>query len=275
MRLAYTVATPDTADPEMQALRGDLEENFRLLGKLGYRGAELMVRDPTRLNPERIRGLARSHGLSIPAVSTGQINKEDRLTLSDLDEGVRRRAVERLMDAIEFAAAVDAPQINIGSVRGRLPRDARRAEAMEVARVSLGALLDHALERGVGIAIEPQNRFVGNWLYTPMEAVQWLEQFHQPNASIVFDAYHVLFEERSLYASLIRSFPKVSHVQVADTNRLAPGWGQLNFGDLIRVLRALGYRGHVSVEVAPRPDGAAAAEQAARLLLPLLAERDE
>jgi sugar phosphate isomerase/epimerase len=275
MRLAYTVATPDTADPEMQALRGDLEGNFRLLDKLGYEGAELMVRDPARLHPERIRRLAGSHGLSIPAVSTGQINKEDGLTLSDLDEGVRRRAVERATEVIDFAAAVGAPQINIGSMRGRLPRDARRAEAMEAARVSLGALLDHALERGVGIAMEPQNRFVINWLYTPTETVRWLEQFHQPNASIVFDAYHVLFEERSFYASLIRSFPKVSHVQVADTNRLAPGWGQFNFGELIRVLRALGYRRHVSVEIAPRPDGVAAAEQAARHLLPLLAEKEE
>lgn len=275
MKLAHTVATPDTADSEMQALRGDLEASFRLLRKLGYAGAELMVRDPARLHPDRIRGLAGSHGLSISAVSTGQINKEDGLTLSDLDESVRRRAVERAREVIEFAAAVGAPQINIGSIRGRLPSGARRPEAMEAARASLGALLDHALERRVGIAIEPQNRFVSNWLATATETVRWLEQFQQPNASIVFDVYHVLFEERSLYASLIRSFPKVSHVQVADTNRLAPGWGQLNFGELIRVLRALGYRGHVSVEIAPRPDGVAAAEQAARHLLPLLAERQE
>lgn len=36
MKLAYTVATPDTADSTMLALRGDPGESIQLLARLGY-----------------------------------------------------------------------------------------------------------------------------------------------------------------------------------------------------------------------------------------------
>jgi sugar phosphate isomerase/epimerase len=59
-------------------------------------------------------------------------------------------------------------------------------------------------------------------------------------------------------------------VQVADSNRLAPGGGQVHFGELLRVMAALGYGSYVSVEVLPLPSAAEAATSAARCLIPLM-----
>ncbi len=271
MKLAFPVATPETQDRTMLALRGELEESFRLLAGLGYQGAELMVRDPVQLDPVRIKTLADEFNLAIPAVSTGQLRKEDGLQLCHADGVVRSRALARTKEAIDFATAVGSTQVNIGTLRGQLPNEGRD-DALAIARESLDHLLDYALERGVGIALEPQNRFVINWLNTVEETLNWIEQFKQPNLSILFDAYHALFEEASVYAALIRAIRRVSHVQIADSNRLAPGGGQVNFGELLRVLRALGYQGYVSVEVLPQPSAAEAATRSARLLLPLIGE---
>ena len=281
MKLAFPVATPETADPTMLALRGELEESFQLLAGLGYQGAELMVRDPSQLDPARIRTLASEFELAIPAVSTGQMRKEDGLQLCHPDREARSRAVARTKEVIDFAAAIESPQINIGTLRGHLPDSPadspadsmERADALAAARESLEQLLDYALEKKIGVALEPQNRFVINWLNTVEETLDWIAQFGQPNLSILFDAYHALFEEASVYAALIRAFPRISHVQVADSNRLAPGCGQVNFGELVRVLRALGYREYISVEVLPRPSAAEAAAIAARHLRPLLEEQ--
>jgi len=275
MKLAFPVATPETADETMLALRGDLAEHFRLLSKLDYAGAELMVRDPAQLDADKIRTLATEAGLSIPAVSTGQLRKEDGLQLCHLDLAERRRAVARTKAVIDFAAALGAPQVNIGTLRGQLPGGAQREAAIRAAVESLSELLSYAEGRGVGLAIEPQNRFVINWLNTVGEALGWLDSFAPHRCSLLYDAYHALFEERSLYASLIRAFPRVSHVQVADTNRLAPGGGQFNFAEFVRVLAALGYEGYISVEALPRPTAAEAARRAARCLLPLLVEEEE
>jgi sugar phosphate isomerase/epimerase len=270
MKLAFPVATPDTRDESMLALRGDLAEAFRLLDRLGYRGAELMARAPRELDAARVRTLAGEFNLALVGVSTGQLRKEDGLQLSHPDCAERERAVARTKEVIDFARAVGAPQVNIGTLRGRLPNLELREAAREAAAESISELLDYALKREVGIALEPQNRFVSNWLNSVGETLEWMSRFEQPNLSLLFDAYHALFEEASVYAALIRAFPRVSHVQVADSNRLAPGGGQIHFGELLRVLAALGYRGYVSVEVAPLPSAAEAATRAARCLLPLM-----
>ncbi len=275
MKLAFTVATPDTADSAMLALAGELGESFQLLAKLGYEGAELMVRDPARLDPARIQALAAEQGLAIPAVSTGQLRKEDGLQLCHLEPAARSRAVARAKEVIDFTAAVGARQVNIGTLRGHLPDSAERRDALAAARASLDDLLNYALEKQVGIALEPQCRYLINWLNSVGETLAWMSHFPQSNLSLLFDVYHALLEERSVYASLIRAFPRLSHVQVADSNRLAPGCGQVNFGELVRVLRALDYQGYISVEVLPRPDGAEAAALAARHLIPVLRETDE
>jgi sugar phosphate isomerase/epimerase len=272
MKLAFPVATPDTRDESMLALRGDLAEAFRLLKQLGYQGAELMVRAPRDLDAARFRALADEFNMALVGVSTGQLRKEDGLQLCHPNHAERDRAVARTKEVIDFSSEVGAPQVNIGTLRGLLPNSELREAAHEAASESINDLLDYALKREVGIALEPQNRFISNWLNTVDETLDWMSRFSQPNLSLLFDAYHALFEEASVYAALIRAFPRVSHVQIADSNRLAPGGGQVHFGELLRVLAALGYRGFVSVEVQPLPTAAEAAIQAARCLTPLMEE---
>jgi 5-keto-L-gluconate epimerase len=273
MKLAFTVVTPETEDRKVLALRGDLEENFRLLSKLGYHGAELMVRDPNRLDTSQIKALAEEFNLEIPAVSTGQLRKEDGLQLCSLDEKLRTQTIQRIKEVIDFTSSIGSNQVNIGTVRGHVPDSPQRADSLRAAQEGLNALLNYAQEKGIGIALEPQNRFIINWLNSIDETLAWIKNFPQKNLSILFDLYHALFEEPSLYASLIKAFPHVSHVQFSDSNRLTPGYGQVNFVDVIRVLRALGYNRFISIEATTQPDGPRAAEQAARYMLPLLADR--
>jgi sugar phosphate isomerase/epimerase len=229
-----------------------------------------MARAPRELDAARIRELAGDFNLAIACVSTGQLRKEDGLQLCHLDRAERERAVARTKEVIDFTREVGASQVNIGTLRGHLPSSDFREGAREAAAESINELLDYALKREVGIALEPQNRFISNWLNSVGETLDWMSRFRHSNLSLLFDAYHALFEEASVYAALIRAFPRISHVQVADSNRLAPGGGQVQFGELLRVLAALDYHGYVSVEVLPVPSGAEAATRAARCLLPLI-----
>jgi 5-keto-L-gluconate epimerase len=273
MKLAYTVATPEVADEKICALRGPLEESLKLLASNRYHGVELMVRDPGRLNPHNIKGLLSELNLGIAAVSTGQLRKEDGLQLCHLDATKRSLAVKRAREVIDFSSSIGAPQVNIGTLRGQLPEDIdQRESALSAAEDSFRQLLDYADKKGMRVAVEMQNRFVINWLNSTKETLEWISRFKSPRLSVLFDAYHALFEEPSVYASLIRAFPYISHVQVADSNRLAPGSGQFNFGDFIRVLRSLDYKGYISVEIQSLPDSKTAVEKSAYHLLPLMAE---
>jgi 5-keto-L-gluconate epimerase len=272
LKLSYTVATPETADGGMFAMCGPLEQSFALLQRLGYDGAELMVRDVSQLQVASIKALAAAHHLEIKAVSTGQLRKEDGLSLSDLDKARRQLAIARTKAVIDFASEFGA-QVNIGTLRGHLPAHGPRQEAVDRGRDSISDLAVYGHEKGVVIALEPQCRFVVNWLNTVAETIEFIRSMHTRNVRMLFDIYHAGMEEPSVFASLIVAKDRVSWVQVSDSNRRAPGMGHVNFGEIIRVLQALGYSGYVSVECLPVPEPAIAAEAAIRYLRPFMPKR--
>jgi sugar phosphate isomerase/epimerase len=54
----------------------------------------------------------------------------------------------------------------------------------------------------------------------------------------------------------------ISHVHVADSNRLAPGQGRINFREVLQGLKAVGYDGWLSLEIKQPADALAAAKGA-------------
>jgi 5-keto-L-gluconate epimerase len=271
VKLAWTVATPETRDTGMLAWRGALPEIFNTLAEIGYEGVDLMVRDPAALFATDIEDAAGAAGIRVAAVSTGQLRKEDGLSLNAIDTSERRRAVERTLAVVDLAARWKA-QVNVGTLRGQLGMD--RAEGMRYAAESLSQVAEHARACGVTVAIEPQTRSVSNWLNTASETVEWMRTWtHEPR--ILFDIYHGMLEERSMVAALVRGRPFITYVQLSDSNRLAPGCGSLPFGDILRVLAALQYRGYLCVECRQVPNSAEAARRSVDLLKPLLHEINE
>ena len=53
---------------------------------------------------------------------------------------------------------------------------------------------------------------------------------------------------------------------MADSNRLAPGWGHMPFAEIFGSLSDIGYRGYLTAEILPLPDPDSAAQQAIRFL---------
>ena len=267
IKLSYTYATPETASQKILAFRGPMEKTFNKLKTLGYEGVELMVRDVRQLDLAEIEKTLANTGLRLCAVSTGQLRAEDGLSLSALDSTNRNASVERTKDIISFAAYFKV-QVNIGTLRGQMHDDKQLGKLY--AKESISRLLDHALPLGVDIALEPQNRYTINWLNNVHEALNFCEEFTQPNLKLVFDVYHWLLEEPSIYASLIKAWDRITHIQFSDSNRSIPGTGHINFPDLLRVLNALRYNGFVSIEALQKPSSEDVAESSANYLLPLI-----
>ena len=69
-------------------------------------------------------------------------------------------------------------------------------------------------------------------------------------------------EDVSIEGTLQQHIAQIAYVHFADSNRLAPGWGHLDFGSIVSALTAGGYTGWTAVEILPKPDPEAAARQA-------------
>src|SRR5208283_5280333 len=74
-------------------------------------------------------------------------------------------------------------------------------------------------------------------------------------------------EDASFRAAFESARDHIGYVHVADSNRLAPGWGHMPFDEIFHILGDIGYDGYLTVEILPKPEPDRAAAQAARYLL--------
>jgi len=268
MKLSLVVSIDQTAF-EAVAARGAWREGIRMAAELGYDGVELAVRDPAAMDADAVLRALRGLELQVPAVGTGQAYLAEGLSLSHPDEDLRRRAIERMEAHIRFAAPLGAAVI-VGLLRGRAAGDP--AAAHRRLEQSLAAVLPAAEREKVLVLIEPINRYETDLLNTVGDVLALGERLGSAALGVLADTFHMNIEEASLEGALRAAGPRLRHVHAADSNRLAPGWGHLDFPSLVGTLRAIGYGGFLSAEIVPRPDPLAAARQFVKHLRPLLRE---
>jgi len=271
MHLALAVQTPDvTLALPVALLSGTWPEKLERAARLGVAGLELMTADPAGLQPGRMRKELEAHGLRAVAIGSGAAAMQAGLALLHPDAGVAARAAARLDELITFGAEVGAPLVTIGSFRGRL------AGAGAGARERLAEALRQAAERaaalGVRLAIEPLNRYEADLINTAADGLAFVESVGHASLGLLLDTYHVNIEEASWEAPIrcLMRAGRLWHVHLGDNNRLAPGDGMLDFGALVRTLRAAGYDGALSAELLARPDPDTAARRTVEHMRPLL-----
>lgn len=274
MKLGYTVAAPDGGAPSL-ALHGDFQRNLEQVRQAGFDGAELYLRNPAGLDPAAVARAIDDAGLAMPAICTGEVYGTDGLCFAAEDPSVRRAALDRTRAIIAFAAHWKAP-VNIGRLRGPVPAEAAgRERAAEWIEEAFRQTAEVAQAHGVFMILEPINKHEINFINTTAEGIDWVRRVDHPAFALMLDLYHVALEDPSLPAAFVAAHRAgvLRHVHLCDSNRLAPGWGNLDTKDILATLDALGYQGWVTVECLQRPDADAAARQAGSHLRAILTSR--
>jgi sugar phosphate isomerase/epimerase len=251
---------------------GDIMRGIRRSSELGYDGIELNIRDTLAEPMGDIIDAARSFALHITAIGTGQSYLMDGLSFCSPDSAVRSRLTERLKHHIDHAAQAGS-MVVFGSVFGRMEesaavRDVQYKGAVDVAR----NLADYAGSRGVLLAVEPINRYETNFIVNVEKALSFISDVDRPALRILLDTFHMNIEEADFGAAIARAGKLLAHVHLADSNRWAPGGGHIDFGPILRALRAGGYDGFLSGEFLPLPDDDTAAARNIAYLRPLLGQ---
>ena len=271
-KIALAVSTPEARFSAV-VYREPFASSFAKVSALGLGGIEVHLRDPNLVRAEELIHLAREHELTICALGTGQAYGTDGLSFTDPDSSVRRAAVERIKSHIILAAELRCCVI-LGLIRGRLGSEAP-AWAREWMMNGFRACLEEAERHGVDLAIEPLNRYETDLINTVEEALLVLEELGSARAGLLLDTFHMNIEEPSLPAAIRRAGKRIKHVHVADSNRWAPGFGHLDFGEVYRELMAVGYGGFLSAAVLPYPDPDAAGQMVVRTLTFVITQEKE
>lgn len=271
MKLGCVISTPDVGDGPLALLSGTFEEKLAKAKALGYAGVELMVCDPSKLNLDDINAALERHSLGVPQIVTGELFGTEGLALVHPDPAICGTAMHRTQGIVRFAGALGGGTIvNIGRLRGRrdwLPADGRsNAHARFIQ--AFQALANYAAPYGVRVALEPCNRYEVDFVRSTREGLEVVTEVNRPNFGLMLDVFHMNIEDPSIEGAFHEARSVLWHVHIADSNRLSPGQGHLDFASIVATLREIDYAGYLSAEIQPLPDP----DTAARLTVEHMAQ---
>lgn len=268
MKLSIVLSTQPASFSAL-AYRGELAANINKIAGLGYDGVELAVRDPRLLNMDVLNSSLKEAGLPVPAIGTGQAYGEEGLSFTNPDSDIRGKAIERIKAQIELAEVLNAVVI-IGLIRGKIEDGVTKEKAEEW---MLAAFDECArFNPNVRLAIEPINRYETDLLNTVPETLGFLDKLRAENVGALLDTFHMNIEEPSPIESIQMAGDRIFHFHVADSNRWYPGAGHIDFLEISRLLKQIGYQGFVSAEIMPLPDPDTSAQKTMDTMLRIRSE---
>ena len=265
VKFGLAVSTADALPSAFVVFRDDLCRVVDRCAALGYDGVELALRSASQVDVPSIRRRLAATGLEIPCISSGQVFAADGLYFTHPDEAIRRAAVDRITGMIRLAAEFGA-KVNTGRVRGIVPEGETTATATARYLDCLGQCAGVAEPLGVELIVEPVNRYEVNFINSCAEGLDIVRRSSRPSVKLMPDLFHMNIEDPSFRESIEAARDYITYVHVADSNRLAPGWGHMPFAEIFGILSDIDYRGYLTAEILPRPDPDSAAQQAIRFL---------
>lgn len=241
-------------------LRGDIGASIRRAREYGYDAVELHLTDSREFDAEACLAACKANGIRVGGIATGSTYTVHHLSLTDDAKTVRDAAVRRVSEYVELAAALSGTLI-IGCVRGNIADSTQPSLILDRLREAINEISARAQTPQVPMVIEAINRYENNYLNNAYETLEFIETCQVPNLKILLDTFHMNIEEKNLETSIRMSNGQLGYFHVADSNRMYPGAGHIDFKMIVNTLNDIGYQGFVSVECNAIPDGDTAARQ--------------
>lgn len=265
MKIGLAVATADALPSAFVVFRDDLCRCVDRCAALGYDGVELALLEAGQVDVCALKRRLAATGLEVPCVSSGQVFAAHRLYFTHPDSAVRDAAVDRIIGMVRLAAEFGA-KVNTGRVRGIIHDGETVITAKQRYLDCLNRCADVAEPLGVELIVEPVNRYEVNFVNNCDEGLDLVKQSGRPCVKLMPDLFHMNIEDASFRRAFEAAKDYISYIHVADSNRLAPGWGHMPFDEVFQVLSDIGYDGYITAEILPKPDPDRAAAQAAEFL---------
>lgn len=263
--------TIDDSYPRALVVFKGIDQSLKAASELGYDGIELALYHKSNIDPKELKRKLKKWNLSIPVISTGQMFTMSGLSLTDPDRDVREKAVKDLEDIIEVAAEFGA-DVNVSRVRGSLNDNKLYDDEISIITNSLEGLCIKAQQYGLSILLEQMNRYETNYLLSCAETAEYVKKLGFPNLKVHADLFHMNIEDVDLPGTLKKYSDLLGFIHFADSNRLAPGSGNLDFAAIMNALDDSQYSRWIGIEILTNNNPYLAAENSIKYIRKLEAQ---
>jgi sugar phosphate isomerase/epimerase len=170
------------------------------------------------------------------------------------DPEEREARLARLVRMLELADAVGAGGVVALPIRPPVHLPDLTPIATEHALITQIAVanLERALQQTAGgkaaIFLEPLNRYEAYYLRTLSDATRLADVVAGERVQIMGDLFHMNIEEANIPDAIQHHAEHLGHIHLADSNRLLPGHGHLDFAAVFKALRGIDYDGWMALE---------------------------
>ncbi|MCD6470380.1 sugar phosphate isomerase/epimerase [Candidatus Bathyarchaeota archaeon] len=230
-----------------------IEDILRFSSEIGYDGVELNL-DERMLKMSKgeigeIAEIAKSFNLELPSLCTSLFWKYN---LASPDEHVRKRGVKLIKQGCEIASNIGASVFLV--VPAVAVPEVSYHDTWEISKRSIIEAVKSAEDYGIIIGIENVwNKF----LYSPIEFKRFIEEIDHPNVKVYFDVGNAFFlgfpEQWIKYLADLIVCVHVKDFQMSKMQFKPLFEGDIQWKNIMRALREIGYKGFLNVEIGPYP----------------------
>ncbi len=222
-----------------------LREKYDNARRYGFDGLELSGFPMIDLAREAVR----DH-IPVTAMCSGH-----RGWFIDPDPDLVKACREDVKVLLELSAQLGGAPLIVVPIYGRthnLPAHCgtgrTREEDRALWREGLAEASEHAEQVGGHLLVEAINRFENSISVKVADAVGFAREMASSNVRAMGDVFHMNIEEVDLGGAFESMGEMLGYVHLADSQRLEPGRGHLDWRSVFDGLARLGYQGYASLE---------------------------
>ena len=221
------------------------EDRFALARKLGFKTIEFWTVDRGNgTKASDIKRLVDDNGLEVTQFAPAWPNFADEAKLPELLKVTEKAIADaKILGCSKFT-------VTGHSLVEGMTREAQLA-GYTAGLMRMAPLLESA---GVTGLVEPFNRVnhLNHLLNGSQPALPMVRSVNSPRVKLLWDFYHMQLEDGDLIEKFTAGVDEVAHVQIGDVpGRHQPGTGEVHHTNLLRAVRAAGYRDKIGLEFMP------------------------
>ena len=215
---------------------------------MGFDLIEFGIESTSDLDYARAAGVARANGLGVSVCAAMGPDRD----LIHADESIRRNGMDYVRHCIDAAKTVGAPNV-IGPLYSAVGRtwqatDDERKRDTDLLVNQLRELSKYAADRGVGLGVEPLNRFETSFLNLTSQAIEVVDRVDHPACGLLLDTFHMNIEERSIGEAIRSAGKRIRQLHTCENDRGAPGSGHVPWQEVAAACRDIGFNGPFVIE---------------------------
>jgi len=226
----------------------NFSEKLYNMEQYGFEGVEVGGRDlPQKL--EEIKSALSTSKMKFSTIcgSPGDLLGPDRKTREAAMEGIKERL--KICADLGGVGVITVPTFGGPKIPDLYPRypDVKEIEK-RILIEECKILGEYADDVGAYVILEPINRYETHFMNRLQQAVEICKAVGREHVKIMADFFHMNIEERDIPTILEETSDYIVHIHLADSNRLLPGTGHIDFESAFKVLKKNGYKNFMALE---------------------------